>query len=535
MHRRASNLFSGGRRAAGFFLPIFFLSSALTVPAAAHIAPEQVVIVANRSVPESISLARYYASVRGIPLANICLLDGLPDRETITREEYEQRLRDPLLKFLRRRGLVTQERRRARIASHQSAWRTRSSSILCLVSIYGVPLHIAESRPKLLERMKNVGGRARHRDEAAVDSELTMLLMPPYDIRGGQACPVYGKFGLPRETSDGGFFLVAARLDGPSPQVVRRMIADAIWAETNGLHGRCYFDARSVDDPQYMAGDAWIESAYERFRREGYECVLDRTPGVWGEAVPMDDAAVYFGWYAPQVVGPFLRKDFRFRRGALAFHIHSTSAESLRSATRYWAGPLLARGAAATIGAVAEPYLSLTAHFDILADRLCRGYPFGEAAYMSLPVVSWQMTVVGDPLYRPFAVSLDEQIRRLERAEAPEVEWAWLRKMNRMVLEGRFNVALDYCRERLRRKNSLVLRERLGDLYLLNNLFKEARAQYENVLENTASPDTAMRVGLRWMLALEAMGHPQEAVRLKRRLRRRWHGSPLLSWLEIAE
>jgi hypothetical protein len=30
------------------------------------------------------------------------------------------------------------------------------------------------------------------------------------------------------------------------------------------------------------------------------------------------------------------------------------------------------------------------------------GYTFGEAAWAAQPVLSWQTTVIGDPLYRPF-------------------------------------------------------------------------------------------------------------------------------------
>ncbi|MGB2352059.1 MAG: hypothetical protein ACPH9O_10590, partial [Akkermansiaceae bacterium] len=64
--------------------------------------------------------------------------------------------------------------------------------------------------------------------------------------------------------------------------------------------------------------------------------------------------------------------------------------------------PILAKGAAATLGNVHEPYLHLTHHFDIFHDRLIRGFSLVEAAYMALPVLSWQNVVLGDPLYRPY-------------------------------------------------------------------------------------------------------------------------------------
>ena len=42
---------------------------------------------------------------------------------------------------------------------------------------------------------------------------------------------------------------------------------------------------------------------------------------------------------------------------------------------------------------------------------LSRGQTLGEAAYYALPALSWQAVVIGDPLYRPFLVSLEDQER----------------------------------------------------------------------------------------------------------------------------
>jgi hypothetical protein len=116
----------------------------------------------------------------------------------------------------------------------------------------------------------------------------------------------------------------------------------------------------------------------------------------------MDHAAFYLGWYSGSVEGPMARDDFRFEPGAIAVHIHSYSASTLRDAGADWAGPLLAHGAAATLGNVYEPYLDLTPHLDVFVDRLRNGFNFAESAYASLPEVSWMATCVGDPLYRPY-------------------------------------------------------------------------------------------------------------------------------------
>ena len=45
------------------------------------------------------------------------------------------------------------------------------------------------------------------------------------------------------------------------------------------------------------------------------------------------------------------------------------------------------------------------------------------------PVLSWQTTIVGDPLYRPFAVGFDEQWRHFDGLPARLAGWkiAWRR------------------------------------------------------------------------------------------------------------
>jgi len=116
----------------------------------------------------------------------------------------------------------------------------------------------------------------------------------------------------------------------------------------------------------------------------------------------MDHVAVYLGWYSASVQGPMARDDFQFVPGAIAVHIHSFSGATLRDPHANWCAPLLAHGAAATLGNVYEPYLDLTPHLDIFADRLRNGFNFAESAYASVPAVSWMTTFVGDPLYRPF-------------------------------------------------------------------------------------------------------------------------------------
>jgi hypothetical protein len=120
------------------------------------------------------------------------------------------------------------------------------------------------------------------------------------------------------------------------------------------------------------------------------------------------------------MAGPFTQHDFQFVPGAIAVHIHSFSASTLHDENANWAGPLLSKGAAATIGNVYEPYLQLTTHLDVFNDRLLHGFTFAESAYMATPIVSWMSVMVGDPLYRPYAAWLGLD----EKTEKPASDWS---------------------------------------------------------------------------------------------------------------
>ena len=60
-------------------------------------------------------------------------------------------------------------------------------------------------------------------------------------------------------------------------------------------------------------------------------------------------------------------------------------------------------GVAATLGPVGEPYLQAFPPPELFFSLLTDGYyTLVEVYFLSLPYLSWQMILVGDPLYRPF-------------------------------------------------------------------------------------------------------------------------------------
>jgi hypothetical protein len=150
------------------------------------------------------------------------------------------------------------------------------------------------------------------------------------------------------------------------------------------------------------------------------------------------------------VNGPFTLPGFRFPPGAIALHIHSYSAQTLRSAESNWCGPLIARGVTATMGNVFEPYLQLTHRPDLLVRALLRGEAFGDAACYAQPALSWQTVVIGDPLYRPFPKT------RARHASA-EGSYAIVRQMLALEATGRPEDALALARRAQEVHPSLVV------------------------------------------------------------------------------
>ncbi|HUJ12139.1 MAG TPA: TIGR03790 family protein [Verrucomicrobiae bacterium] len=473
----------------------------------------RVVIVYNAEDPESRPLADYYAQKRGIPTNQICAIHA-PVAETISRKDYNEKIRDPVWRFLTDQGLLLQEPRTVidPVLGKIPWLATVDSRVSDLVLMYGVPLRI-EPDPGVAERMPtNVPSQFR-RNEASVESELALVPTEGARVSGFLRNPFFGSglgsFGPPLNRE----MLLVGRLDGPDPQTVRRMIDDAVTAERFGLHGRAYFDARGTTDKGYVEGDKWIRLSYRAFCNAGYECEFDDREQTFSEDYPMTDVAVYAGWYTGEISGPFRRADFRFKTGALAYHIHSFSAASVRTRTAHWVGPLLAKGAAATMGNVYEPYLSLTPHIDMFFQRLLNGAPFLEAAYYSEPALSWQTTFVGDPLYRPFAVPLDEQIERLEKAHNPDVEWAYLRQANLLAANGEPGEAEGLCRDKAEALGSKVLYERLGDLLRVTHRDAAAVEAYQKaVREPEKSPYQFIRVATKMASAYESNRQPAQAL-----------------------
>jgi uncharacterized protein (TIGR03790 family) len=379
--------------AAGFL--VFLALSVPTALAKDRLASATLVLF-NSNDAESAELARYYASKRSIPAAQVIGFD-LPAGEEITREVFNRQIADPLRNQLIEKGwwLVRQ--------LPDGTTRVFDTRIRFLALMRGFPLKISSDPSiELPPPMEGIPPEVSGRNDVSVDSELAALGLPDFVPGGLIPNPYFGRFTPILEESVSPGLLLPSRLDAPTAAMVRKMIDDSIATEKEGLWGWAYVDGRDISSGAYIEGDNWMRKLVEILRQSGIPTIFDNLPETFQENFPITDAAVYFGWYAGDINGPFLREDFRFRPGAVAVHLHSFSASSLRSSANHWCGPLIAKGAAATLGNVYEPYLPFTANLDVFQDRLLAGVTLAEAGWMSQRAISWMGVVIGDPLYRPY-------------------------------------------------------------------------------------------------------------------------------------
>jgi len=387
----------------------------------------RVVIVANATYDGSEALARYYARRRGIPEANIIALP-MPRSETIFWRQFVEDIYNPLLARLIDGGWIDAVPGELRDDAGRMRTAPLGHRISYLVTMRGVPLRIRHDE-RLIDAQARKLAEPLRTNQAAVDSELALLARPgTVSVNGFFPNPGY----LGRNLAIAEPIIRVARIDGPTVAACRRLIDSALEGERPGIAGRAYID---LGGP-HAEGEQALRAAAGVLRRAFFDVEVDEGKALFAETDRFDAPAFYLGWYAPHLAGPMARRGFRFPPGAVAVHIHSFSAETLRAPDRRWVGPFVERGAAASLGNVFEPYLAFSHNVAAFVEQLSRGEAAGEAAFRAMPALSWQAIFVGDPLYRPFRVSLDEQ---LAAAEERRDQWAAgviLREANRREQNG---------------------------------------------------------------------------------------------------
>lgn len=476
----------------------------------------QVIVIYNTRVPESKDVAEYYAKRRNVPARQVFGFNLTPADE-ISRTEYRDKLEKPLaekisdLKLWRIRSEIL---RGTNNQASRVVWKPAESKINYAVLCYGVPFRIKREDSLKESNVPSMQEPLR-KNEAAVDTELALLpvLESRIALTGPLANPLYGSTNEAMFAATNGLLMVT-RLDGPSPEIAKGLVDKAMEAETNGLWGRAYIDIRNIADTNYALGDNWMRGAAEICRHMGYETVVETNAGTFPVTFPMSQIAFYAGWYDNDVSGPFTRDRVEFMPGAFAYHLHSYSAANIRSSNRHWVGPLLAKGATVTMGSVTEPFLGGTPDIAVFAGRfLFHGFNFAQAAYSSCSMLSWQTTIVGDPLYRPFGRTAQKQHEDLLAAKSKLLEWSFLRLVNLNLSRGQPLPQLSMFLEQVPlTKDSAVLTEKLGDMYSTGGKPSSAAEMWERALKLEPSPQQRLRIRLALADKLVELERFKEAV-----------------------
>ena len=386
--------------------------------------PHEVLVVANKSASHSLSLAKYYMEKRGIPKKNLVKL-RITDKTWCSREEYKKKVVPVVRDFLKKND--------------------PAGNIRCLVTMYGLPLKIrppemTRDEKKQLEDLKKkqkpikealqaapkdqsdkrkalsrelqilgkqMAATTKTDHRASFDSELSLVLAENYSTKGWIPNPYFIGFNGKKESIPKEKVLMVSRLDAPNDKIVKRIIDDSIKAEKTGLRGKAYFDAKwpKPDEKKTIksAGSLYDKSlhlAAERVEKSKLMPVSVNDKVALFQAGDCPDAALYCGWYSRRTY----IDAFDWQPGAVGYHIASSECVTLKAKkSRGWCKMMLEDGAAATLGPVSEPYLQAFPPPEIFFSLLIDGYyTLAESYILSLPYLSWQMVLVGDPLYRPF-------------------------------------------------------------------------------------------------------------------------------------
>ncbi len=383
--------------------------------------PDEILVIANKDIPASVRIAEYYCAKRKVPRFNILALPlGTGLGETTSRGDYGKKFAEPIRKKLSRPEFA--------------------GKIKCLLTTYGVPIKVAgrgllKGQEGKLKQLRELVDQEKNKIEqseqkgsvesaqqkkktsrklsqlqsqidriigketgASVDSELSMVLFGDYELYRWQPNELKNSVpGLSFKT------LMVCRLDGPDKKIVKALVDKAIAAEKTGLMGIAYIDSRGIADdkkpysPGYFDQSLRDLAVFTRLRTE-MAVKQERTEKLFAPgACPR--TAIYCGWYS-------LKKyidAFDFVDGAIGYHISSWEAVDLRDPnSSQWCPAMLADGIAATLGAVAEPYLHSFPEPKAFFLELFNGHCLVEAYYRTKPFNSWQLVLIGDPLYRPF-------------------------------------------------------------------------------------------------------------------------------------
>ncbi|GBD97340.1 MAG TPA: TIGR03790 family protein [Nitrospirae bacterium] len=200
---------------------VLLLSLVFIIPGftEAALLPEEIVVLVNSGSPESMNIGKLYMELRKVPVTHLIEVSVTTD-ERISRRDYDELIAEPVRKAV-------------------GELYDKGENIRCIVTTYGIPLRIRavkalivpedeinrygrmkKQKKEKLSELKKRRKENKHLDKdlnrdikrlsaeisklnmklgylrgtdtvAAVDSELTLVLMPDYGLAGWQPNPEF--------------------------------------------------------------------------------------------------------------------------------------------------------------------------------------------------------------------------------------------------------------------------------------------------------------------------------------------------------
>ena len=344
------------------------------VVVALNAGPANVLVVVNEQSAVSKTAGEYYARKRGIPAVNICRI-RVSDREEVDRATYDA-IAKSVGDCLRKGKLAEQ--------------------VLYIVTTLGVPLRVA-------------GAGGMDGDIAAVDSELCLLYSQlkgsRHSAKGIVGNPFFGQRDTPFTHARFPIYLVT-RLAGYDFADIRGIVDRAMHAKNTG---KFVIDMHAGTG---QTGENWLRDAAKRLPPD--RLIFDEGPNVVYDA---RGVIGYASWGSNDHARKRRQTGFEWLPGAIMTEYVSTNGRTFRrppdnwtlgtwaDAKSWFAGApqsliadYLHEGVTGAAGHVAEPYLHFTPRPDLLLPAYYAGRNLAESYYLSMPALSWQNIVVGDPL-----------------------------------------------------------------------------------------------------------------------------------------
>ena len=339
-----------------------------------------VALVINENSALSRRLGSFYADWHHLERSQVCRV-STSEEEEISRADYQRLIATPLGACLKRTN--------------------RIEKTYYIVLTQGIPIRIP-------------GGAARdvrNFEGASVDSELAFL----YITLHGRTVPLAGPLDNPyfrkkeQPFSHPAFpIYLVTRLAGYSFEDARRAVQRCRSARNIG---KVVIDLKADNDAQ---GNDWLRDAAillpeQRVILETTIAVVDWAKNVIG----------YGSWGSNDRQRQSRKSGMDWLPGAIAAEFVSTNARTFKmppltwtlgkwaDKASYFAGSpqsmildYIWEGVSGVSGYVDEPYLQYTVRPDQLFPAYLSGRNLAESYYLSLPVLSWQSLIVGDPLCR---------------------------------------------------------------------------------------------------------------------------------------